>query len=82
MANEKFNGQNNGQQPQVRVENAPKMSKKFLNMTGKQWLVTSLCTVGGGALIFGGVKLVRYLKAKKAAAAQEPAAPAAEDPKK
>ena len=76
MENVKNNGQNNGQQ--VRVD-APKQGKKFLNMTTKQWVVATTCTFGGAALIYGGIKLYRYYKAKKAAAQE--AAPANEPTK-
>ena len=82
MANEKFNGQNNGQQPQVRVENAPKASKNFLKSFASS--LAGKITFGVlGAVVVGGCvwKGVRYYQAKKAAAAQEPA-PAAAEPTK
>ena len=82
MANDKFNGQNNGQQPQVRVENAPKASKNFLKsfVTSKAGKIT-MGILGAAALVGGGVWGYRRYQAKKAAAAQEPA-PAAAEPTK
>ena len=77
MENVKNNNGQNGQQ--VRVDAPKQQGKKFLNMTTKQWIVTSACTFGGAALIYGGIKLYRYYKAKKAAAQE--AAPANEPTK-